>query len=72
MTAVTTAVVERAGRRLRFSPSVCKAATSSSRHLFLTLSLVTGAGGKEVISGGRVGVEGVVGVVGVSPDFLLQ
>lgn len=71
MTAVTTAVVERAGRRLRFSPSVCKAATSSSRHLFLTLSLVTGAGGKEVIRG-RVGVEGVVGVVGVSPDFLLQ
>lgn len=65
------------------SPSVCSAATSSSRHLFRTLLVVTGAGGKEVVRGGRVGVVGLVGVVGVlgvvgvvgvvgdSPDFLL-
>lgn len=33
--------------------------------------MVTGAGGKEVTIGGRVGVVGEVGVVGGSPDFLL-
>lgn len=40
------------------SPPVCSAATSSSRHLFLTLSLVTRAGGKAATGGGRPGLVG--------------
>lgn len=41
------------------SPPVCSATTSSSRHLFLTLSLVTRAGGKAATGGGRPGPVGV-------------
>lgn len=40
------------------SPPVCSATTSSSRHLFLTLSLVTRAGGKAATGGGRPGPVG--------------
>ena len=43
------------------SPSVSRAATSISRHLVLTVSVVTGAGGKEVTLGGPVGLVGVGG-----------
>ena len=48
------------------SPSVCSAATSSSRHLFLTLSVVTGGGGKEVTRGGGGGGGGGGGSSGSS------
>lgn len=66
-----------------FSPSVCSAATSSSRHLLRTPWVVTGAGGNEAIGGGgvevvgeggavgAVGTEGEVGVLRDSPDFIL-
>lgn len=56
-------------------PPTCRATTRSSLHLVRTLSVVTGAGGKDVDFGvvgvvGVVGVDGLEGVLGGS-DFLL-